>query len=85
MNLIAYPLLASLLATAASAKDDIVTFSNHSAEDLVESYFRDQMDKSNFATSLHLRILALRYLQMDILLVVIKTRTSFYYPTRGSS
>ena len=56
MNLIAYPLLASLLATAASAKDDIVTFSNHSAEDLVESYFRDsdgQIQFRNVAASSH--------------------------------
>ncbi|KAK1746712.1 choice-of-anchor L domain-containing protein [Skeletonema marinoi] len=56
MNLIAYPLLASLLATAASAKDDIITFSTHSAQDLVESYFRDsdgQIQFRNIAASSH--------------------------------
>jgi len=56
MNLIAYPLLASLLATAASAKEDLITFSSLSAQELVDSYFRDsdgQIQFRNVAASSH--------------------------------
>lgn len=52
---LAFPLLASFLATAA-AKADIITFSDHSAQELVEGYFRNpdgQIQFRNIAASSH--------------------------------
>jgi len=53
---IAFALYASLLATSVAKVDDAITFSNHTAQDLVESYFRDpdgQIQFRNVGSSSH--------------------------------
>jgi len=53
---VAFALFASLLATSVAKVDDAVTFSNHSAQDLVERYFRDpdgQIQFRNVGSSSH--------------------------------